>query len=129
MGINHQAFVLLEPGSQHYIGSLSRYPRQGEELGHLARDLATEVGDNFLGGSDHGLGLVSKKTSGADIGLKLLRSKRSEILNRWVFAEQFGRDAVNVYIGRLGGENRRNQQLPCALVLQGTRDVGIELIK
>ena len=36
--VHHYAFVLLEPRAQHYVGSLSRYPRQSEKLVHLDRE-------------------------------------------------------------------------------------------
>ena len=55
--------------------------------------------------------------------------QRGEVLWRWIFLEQFRRDHVDAHVGALRGEDGCDQKFPCAVVVQGALDVGVELVE
>ena len=73
MGVDDYAFGFLEPRAQHDVGGFAGDAGEGEQLFHVVRDLAAEVGDDFFRGADHGFRLVAEETGGADVGLELFR--------------------------------------------------------
>ncbi len=124
--VHDYAFILLEPRAQHYVGGFARHSGQGQKLVHLIGNLAAEITHDLLRRADHGFRFVAEEAGRANIGLELFGLERGKILNRRIFPEQLGRNHIHANVGRLGGKDGRDQQLPRALVMQGAGDVGIE---
>ena len=116
VGIDDDSFGELEPAAEYDVCGFAGHAWEGEQVVHVERDLAAEVGNNFSCGADYGLGLVAEEAGGADVGLELLRLQGGEGFDGGIFAEEFGGDAVDVHIRRLGGEDCRHQKFPGARV-------------
>src|SRR5258708_105120 len=61
VSVDHDAFGDLEPRAEDYVSGLAGYAWKGEEVVHVERDLAAEVGDDFLRGADNGLRFVAEE--------------------------------------------------------------------
>jgi hypothetical protein len=59
----------------------------------------------------------------------LLGRESGESFNGRIFAEEFGRDAVDVHVCGLGREDGRDQQLPGTGVGESTSNIRIELVE
>jgi len=129
VGVDHYAFGLFEPRAEHDVGRLAGDAGEGEEFFHVAWDLAAEIGDDLFCRTYDRSGFISEEAGGADVGLELLGRERGEGFDRRVFAEQFGRDAVDIHVCGLGGENGRDQEFPGAGVGEGAGGCGIELVE
>jgi hypothetical protein len=129
VGVNDYAFGFLNQVPSTTLAVLRATPGRVSSLSMSSGNLAAEIGDDFLRGADHGFGFVAEEAGGADVGLELFGRDCGESLDGRIFAEEFGRDAVHVYVGRLSGKDGRDQKFPCAGVGERAGDIGIDLVE
>src|SRR3989449_9142677 len=85
--------------------------------------------DQRLRHPDDGFGLVAEEPCAVDLLLEDPRVGAREVLCRLVLREQGGCDHVDARIGRLSGEDRGDEPLERALVMQRAGRVGIGLLE
>src|SRR2546425_12031511 len=129
MGAAHEAFVLLEPAPQYPVGGLPAYAGQLPQRFHRVGSLPAVSLHQCLCHPDDRSGLAAEESRTVDLLLEDLWIGVCEVLCRLVFREQRGGDHVDACIGRLGGENRGDEQLECAGVVQRAGRVGIGLLE
>ena len=129
MGVYHEPYAFLEPGSQYDVGGFPGDSRQREELVHVIGNLSAELADDLLRRTDHGPRFVAEKTGGADVRLELLGGKRGKVLGRRILPKQHRRDAIDIYVGGLRRKNGRDQQFPGIAMGQRAGDIGIKLVQ
>ena len=129
VGVDHDTFVLSEPGAEHHIRGFATDAREPHQLVHRVGHLAAVALDQRLGHPDDRLGLVPEESGAVDLLLENLRVGAGVVPRGTILREQGGGDDVDPCIGRLGGENRGDEQLECAGVVQRAGRVGIGLLE
>src|SRR5579863_1090160 len=127
--VHDDAISLVKPTSQYDIRRLARHSGQSEQLFHVVWNATAKLVDDLLCRTHKRLGLIAKESSRTDVGFKLSRRKRCEILDRRILAKQFGRHPIDIHIRRLRRQNRRHHQLPRAFMGQSASNVRIKLVE
>src|SRR6059058_1302027 len=115
--VDHDAFVLPEPGAEDDVRGFAAHTGEPDQLLHGVGYRASMALDQRLRHPDDGFGLVAEEPRAVDLLLQDLRVGAGIVLSRAILREQRRGNHVDSRIGRLGRENRGDQQLECALVL------------
>src|SRR6266576_1098756 len=129
MGVDHDAFVLLEPAPQYHVRGLAPHAGQLHQLFHRVGYLPAVSFHQCLCHPDDRSGLAAEESRTVDLLLQDLWIGVREVLCRLVFRDQRGSDHVDSCIGRLSGENRGDEQVECAVVVQRAGGRGIRLLE
>src|SRR2546425_389950 len=129
VGVDHDPFVLAEPGAEHDVRGLAAHTGELNQLLHGVGYRTSMALDQRLRHPDDGFGLVAEEPRAVDLLLEDPRVGAREVLCRLVLREQGGCDHVDACIGRLSGEDRGDEQLERALVMQRAGRVGIGLLE
>src|SRR5579864_725982 len=129
MRIDNHAHGLVKPRPQNYVCGFARHSRHGQQFVHFIRHFAPELVDHFFCATDEGFRFVAEKAGGTDIRLQLLWFQRGKMFCRGIFLKEDGSHHIDAHIRALGGENGGHQQLPRAVMLEGTSCAGITLVQ
>ena len=122
MSVDNDALCLAQLRGDD-VRRLARDSGQAHEFLETARHAAVELLDQHLHRPADRLRLLTEEPRGPDVVLELLGRHREVVLRPAVLAEESGRDAVDVDVGRLRGEHHRDQQLE--LVPKAKCDCGV----
>src|SRR6266566_2908934 len=114
MGVDHDAFVLLEPAPQYHVRGLAPHAGQLHQLFHRVGYLPAVSFHQCLCHPDDRSGLAAEESRTVDLLLQDLWIGVREVLCRLVFRDQRGSDHVDSCIGRLSGENRGDEPVEWA---------------
>src|SRR5947209_9026331 len=129
VGVDHDPFVLAEPGAEHDVRGFAAHAGELDQLLHGVGYRTSMALDQRLRHPDDGFGLVAEEPRAVDLLLEDPRVGAREVLCRLVLREQGGCDHVDPCIGRLSGEDRGDEQLERALVRQRAGRLGIGLLE
>lgn len=129
MGINDDAFSLVEANSKDDVSGFASCAGDGDELGQGLGDLATEIRNEFARSSLERLGLVVKETGSADERFKLRQGCLGHGRRSGEAAEELGGDHVHAHVGALGGENSGDEKLEGRGVVESALDVGVGFVE
>src|SRR5437899_7458650 len=85
---------------------------------HVARDLAAELGQQLLGGPTDRLRLHPEEAGGVNVALELLDRHLQVVGRAAVLREESARHLVDVFVLRLRGQDRRDEELERAAELE-----------
>src|SRR4051812_34114255 len=108
------------------IGRLPRHPRQPQQLVDRSRHLAAELVEENAHRALDRLRLLPEEAGGIDVTFELLPLYGQVVLGAPVLLEQRLRDPVHIYVGGLGREHHRDQQLDGVPELQ--RDLRVRVL-
>ena len=129
MGINDDAFGLVETDAEDDVGGLAGGAGDGDELGEGLGDLAVEFFGNFAGGSLDGFGLVTEEAGGADEVFELGQGGLGHGLRGREAAEELRRDHVDANVSALRGEDGGDEEFPGRGVREGALDFGVGFVE
>jgi len=113
--------------TQHYVRGLAANTRQFREQIHVGRHLAAVLGDERLGHTDQGFGLLSKEAGGLDLLFERRLARGGERRRVRILCEQRRRHHVHPRIGRLRRQDRRDEQLERVAVVELRVRIGMLL--
>ena len=126
MRVHDDPFVLVEGVAENNVGSLATDPGQIVQLLHGRWDFPIV----FFGDGSHrslnALGLVAIKTGRFDRVFELRRPRAGVVFRGPVFFEQRWRDHVHPFIGALGRQDCRHEQLQGTAKIQFAMHTGID---
>ncbi len=107
----HRDRGLSEGGIEHHVGGLAS--DAGEYLQGFAvcGDLSLVLRDEDGAGLDEIPGLAVEQPDGSDVALQAILAQGEDGLRRIGQGEQLGSGLVHPFVGGLGGEDDRHQQL------------------
>jgi hypothetical protein len=109
--VDEDAFGLRRDVCDHDVRRLPRHAGERRELVDRERDLAAEVLDDLSGRADDRLRLLPEEPGGINDLLDVGRVRGGERLGIGVGAEELRRDLVDRFVGALGGQDCRDEQL------------------
>ena len=123
--IDDDALVDAERVAEHDVGRLAPHPGQGDERIHRRRHLAAVRLDEHAAAVLDALSLVAKQADPLDVLLQFLQRHCGVVSGPAIFFEQDRSDDVDLLVGALRGENRRDQQLERIAVVEFAMRIGI----
>src|SRR5216117_1223831 len=129
VGVDHDAFVLPEPGAEHDVRGFAAHTGELDQLLHGVGYRASMALDQRLRHPDDGFGLVAEEPRAVDLLLQDLRVGARIVLRRAILREQRRGDQVDPRVGGLCRQDGGDQQLERARVLQRAGRVGIGLLE
>ncbi len=120
---------LIEGLGQYNGGRLSTDPWEPHQIGHRVRHNPVEILVHGHGQSDDRLGLLSEEARAENDGLNVLRVGSCEIAWLRVRRHQDRDHVVDVLICGLSREHSRNDQFPRRPIVEGSTNVGIQLLQ
>jgi len=129
VGIDYDAFGLVEADSQDNIGGFAGGAGNGDQLGECLRDFAAKVGDDLLRGSFDGFGLVAEEAGGADEGFEIGQPGLGHGCGGREALEELRGDHVDADVGALRGEDCGDEKLPGRFVMESAFRVGVGFVE
>lgn len=125
VGIDDDALGETEGDSEDDVAGFAGDSGQGEKLGHVFGDLASESFDKLFGRAGDRLGLVVIKAGGANLRFQSGKGGSGHRFGRGEFSEKLGGYEIDANIRALRGEDGCDQQLPRVAVMERAFGVGI----
>ena len=125
MGVDHDALRVAELCG-HDVRRLAGDAREPQELLDPAGHLPVELLEQHAHRAAQRLRLLPVEAGGEDVSLELLRRHGQVVLGLPVLDEQPLGHAVDVHVGRLGGQHHGDEQLE--VVREPKRDGGVGVL-
>ena len=115
--------------AQNDIGRLAPDSGQRDEIVEIVGDVAAEACHQFSSAVVDRLGFIAIKINLADLKFEFCPRRGRVVAGGAVASEKFRRDFIDQIVARLGGENKRDQELQRVLEVEIELGVGVNLLE